>query len=164
MTGPTVIMPLLRNIRASGRMDSIMKWEGIVIDPIGALLAVLVFQSVAAGGVIEASEQVAFSVLKTVIVGGAIGVAGARALITLLRKYWVPDYLQNPVTLMILIVSFVLSDFIQRESGFVTVTIMGIVLANQKTVSVKRIMEFKETLRVSLHFEPLYYSGFEAHL
>lgn len=148
VTGPTVIMPLLRNIRASGRMDSIMKWEGIVIDPIGALLAVLVFQSVMAGGVIEASEQVAFSVLKTVIVGGVIGVAGARALITILRKYWVPDYLQNPVTLMILIVSFALSDYIQRESGFVTVTIMGIFLANQKTVSVKRILEFKETLRV----------------
>ena len=148
VTGPTVIMPLLRNLRATGKMDSIMKWEGIVIDPIGAVLAVLVFQAVVAGGVIEAGEKVGLSVLKTVIVGGAVGVAGGRALIIILKRYWVPDYLQNAVTLMILIAAFAFSDYIQKESGFVTVTIMGIVLANQKEVSIKRIMEFKETLRV----------------
>lgn len=148
VTGPTVIMPLLRNIRATSRMDSIMKWEGIVIDPLGAVLAVLVFQSVIAGGILEATEEVLFSVLKTIIIGGVVGVAGARALITVLRRYWVPDYLQNAVTLMMVIAAFAFSDYLQRESGFVTVTIMGIVLANQRTVSVRRIMEFKETLRV----------------
>jgi NhaP-type Na+/H+ or K+/H+ antiporter len=148
VTGPTVIMPLLRNLRATGRMGSIMKWEGIVIDPIGAMLAVLVFQAVVAGGVIEATEKVGLSVLKTVIVGGAVGVAGARALIIVLKKYLVPDYLQNSVTLMMLIAAFTFSDYIQKESGFVTVTIMGIVLANQREVSIKHIMEFKETLRV----------------
>lgn len=148
VTGPTVIMPLLRNLRATGKMDSIMKWEGIVIDPIGAVLTVLVFQAVVAGGVIEAGEKVGLSVLKTVIVGGAVGVAGGRALIIILKRYWVPDFLQNAVTLMILIAAFTFSDYIQKESGFVTVTIMGIVLANQREVSIKRIMEFKETLRV----------------
>ncbi|HET7290601.1 MAG TPA: cation:proton antiporter [Thermodesulfobacteriota bacterium] len=148
VTGPTVIMPLLRNLRPTSRMGSIMKWEGIVIDPIGAMLAVLVFQAVVAGGVIEATEKVGLSVLKTVIVGGAVGVAGGRALIIIMKRYWVPDYLLNSVTLMILIAAFTFSDFIQKESGFVTVTIMGIVLANQKEVSIKHIMEFKDTLRV----------------
>ncbi len=148
VTGPTVIMPLLREIRASGKIGSIMKWEGIVIDPIGALLAVLVFHAIIAGGVIEATERVGWSVLKTFAVGGFIGIAGARILIHILKRYWVPDYLQSPVTLMILIAAFTASDYMQSESGFITVTIMGIVLANQKTVSIKRIMEFKETLRV----------------
>jgi len=148
VTGPTVIMPLLRNLRPTGGMGSIMKWEGIVIDPIGAMLAVLVFQAVVAGGVIEATEKVGLSVLKTVIVGGAVGVAGGRALIIIMKRYWAPDYLLNSVTLMILIAAFTFSDYIQKESGFVTVTIMGIVLANQREVSIKHIMEFKETLRV----------------
>ncbi|MFI5323895.1 MAG: cation:proton antiporter [Thermodesulfobacteriota bacterium] len=148
VTGPTVIMPLLHDLRASGKIGSIMKWEGIVVDPLGALLAVLVFHVIIASGVLRATELVGWSVLKTFAVGGFIGVACARMLIHILKKYWVPDYLQNSVTLMTLIAAFTASDYTQRESGFITVTIMGIVLANQKTVSIKHIMEFKETLRV----------------
>ena len=43
VTGPTVIGPLLRQVRPSKRVGATLKWEGIVIDPIGAVLAVLVF-------------------------------------------------------------------------------------------------------------------------
>ncbi|MEQ9619586.1 MAG: cation:proton antiporter [Deltaproteobacteria bacterium] len=148
VTGPTVIIPLLREIRPSGRVGSIIKWEGIVIDPIGALLAVLVFEAIVAGGVEKATEQVAFSVLKSFILGGVIGFAGAQAIIFILKKHWAPDHLQNPVSLMFVVAAFTISNFFQHESGLITVTIMGIVLANQKTVSIKHIMEFKETLRV----------------
>lgn len=148
VTGPTVILPLLRDIRASGRIGSIMKWEGIVIDPLGALLAVLVYHAIVAKGVERATFEVTYSVLKTLTVGVIAGVLGARLILLILRKYWVPDYLQSPVTLMILVAGFTLSNHAQQESGLVTATIMGVVLANQKKVSVKRIMEFKETLRV----------------
>ncbi len=148
VTGPTVIIPLLREIRPSGRVGSIIKWEGIVIDPIGALLAVLVFEAIIAGGFEKATAQVAFSVLKSIVVGGVIGFVSAQAVIFILRKRWVPDHLESPVTLMIVVAVFTLSNFIQSESGLITVTLMGIVLANQKTVSVKHIIEFKETLRV----------------
>lgn len=150
VTGPTVIIPLLREIRPSGRVGSIIKWEGIVIDPIGALLAVLVFEAIIAGGVEQATEQVAFSVLKSVAVGGVIGFACAQAMIQILKRHWVPDHLQNAASLMVVIGVFAVSNYLQAESGLITVTIMGIVLANQRKVNVKHITEFKETLRVLL--------------
>jgi NhaP-type Na+/H+ or K+/H+ antiporter len=148
VTGPTVIIPLLRDIRPSGSVGPVIKWEGIVIDPIGALLAVLVFEAVIAGGVVEGTEKVVFNVLKSLLVGGALGFAGAQAMIFVLRKHWAPDFLQNGVSLMAVIAAFTLSNYIQSESGLITVTIMGVILANQKKVSVKHIMEFKESLRV----------------
>jgi len=148
VTGPTVIVPLLREIRPSGRVGSLIKWEGIVIDPIGALLAVLVFEAIIAGGVEKATEQVAFNVLKSLAVGGVLGFLSAQAAILILRKRWVPDHLENPVTLMIVVGVFTISNYLQSESGLITVTLMGIVMANQRAVSVKHIMEFKETLRV----------------
>ncbi len=148
VTGPTVIIPMLREIRPSGRVGSIIKWEGIVIDPIGALLAVLVFEAIIAGGVEQATEKVAFSVLQSFVVGGVIGFASAQAMVLVLRRHWVPDHLQNAFSLMIVIAVFTISNYMQPEAGLITVTIMGIALANQKKVSVRHIMEFKETLRV----------------
>ena len=148
VTGPTVIIPLLRDIKPAGKVGSVIKWEGIVIDPIGALLAVLVFEAIIAGGVEKATQQVGYNVLKSLITGGAVGFAAAQSLIITLRKRWVPDFLQNGVSLMTVIAAFTISNYIQSESGLITVTIMGILMANQKKVDVKHIMEFKETLRV----------------
>ena len=57
VTGPTVIMPLLRYLRPGGQVGSILKWEGIIIDPVGAILAVLVFEIIIAGGFREAGHR-----------------------------------------------------------------------------------------------------------
>jgi NhaP-type Na+/H+ or K+/H+ antiporter len=148
VTGPTVIIPLLRHIRPSGRVGSIIKWEGIIIDPIGAILAVLVFEVIISGGVEKATAHVVVSIVKTLVVGTVLGLAGAKLVVVILRRHWVPDFLQNPVTLMIVIFVFVCSNEIQIESGLLSVTLMGIALANQKWVSIKHIAEFKENLRV----------------
>ena len=148
VTGPTVIIPLLRHVRPSGKSGSIMKWEGIVIDPIGAMLAVLVFEAIISASVAQASEQVVLSVIKAAVIGGVSGLLGAKFIMIVLRRYWVPDFLQNPMALMIVVLAFTVSDYFQSESGLLAVTVMGIVLANQKSVSVKHIIEFKETLRV----------------
>jgi NhaP-type Na+/H+ or K+/H+ antiporter len=148
VTGPTVIIPLLRHVRPSGKSGSIMKWEGIVVDPIGAILAVLVFEAILSGGVAEASEQVVLSVIKSALIGGISGLLGASLIVVVLKRYWVPDFLQNPVALMAVVAAFTVSNYFQTESGLLAVTVMGIVLANQKWVSVKHIIEFKETLRV----------------
>lgn len=148
VTGPTVIIPLLRHVRPSGRVGSILKWEGIIIDPIGAVLAVLVFEVIISVGLEKATTQVVVSIFKTLVIGTVLGLAGAKLVIVILKRHWVPDFLQNPVSLMIVVFVFVCSNVVQVESGLLSVTLMGIALANQKWVSLKHIVEFKENLRV----------------
>ncbi len=150
VTGPTVIIPLLRHVRPVGYLGSILRWEGIVIDPIGAVLAVLVFEVILSGGFKEATSLALIAVLKSLLIGGAAGVAGAAVMVMLLGRYWIPDFLQNPVTLMMVVGVFAVSDFFQEESGLLAVTLMGMILANQERVTVKHIIEFKENLRVLL--------------
>ena len=150
VTGPTVIGPLLRSVRPSEPVGALLRWEGIIVDPIGGMLAVLVFEALHIGEVQQATPLVALVIIKTVFLGSACGLAGAGALFLLLRRYWVPDYLQSPVALMLVIASFVCSNGLQEESGLFAVTVMGIALANQRRVAVKHIVEFKENLRVVL--------------
>ncbi|MGE0821163.1 MAG: cation:proton antiporter [Candidatus Binatia bacterium] len=150
VTGPTVIGPLLRDIRPSGQVGPILKWEGIVIDPIGATLAVLVYEAVLAGEVQQATTLVVLGVTKTVLIGGVLGVIGAGILFFVLKRYWVQDLLQNSLALMLVVAVFTAANLLQEEAGLLAVTVMGFVLANQRTVPVKHIVEFKENLRVLL--------------
>lgn len=148
VTGPTVIGPLLRQIRPSGKVNSILKWEGIVIDPIGALLAVLVFEGILASSVQGATTAVLLSMGKTIVFGSLSGIAFAFILVLFLRRFWIPDFLQESVTLAAVVASFLVSDLLQPESGLFAATLMGIVMANQKYVAIKHILEFKENLQV----------------
>jgi NhaP-type Na+/H+ or K+/H+ antiporter len=150
VTGPTVILPLLRHLRPSGAVGPILKWEGITIDPIGAILAVLVFGAIIAGEPQEATALVIGNLLLTIVIGGVIGALGAVIVVLLLRSYLIPDFLHSPITLTMAIGAFVASNLLQADSGLLAVTLMGIILANQKTVSVQHIIEFKENLRVLL--------------
>ena len=150
VTGPTVIIPLLRHIRATGKISSIVKWEGIVNDPIGAVLAVLVFEVIISSGVQESTTTVMVSLLQTVVVSVVFGGVIAKLMVYLLERYWIPDFLQNAVIFMVVIASFTASNLMQKESGLFTVTVMGIIMANQKRVSVKHILEFKENLGILL--------------
>lgn len=148
VTGPTVIGPLLRHIRPVGKVAEILKWEGIVIDPVGALLAVLVFEAILIGEVEQATAQVLFVLGKTIFFGTVVGLAFASFLLFLLKKFWIPDFLHETVTLTLVVTAFVVSDVIQKESGLLAATLMGLVLDNQKLVTVKHIIEFKENLRI----------------
>ena len=150
VTGPTVITPLLQDIRPTGPVGSILRWEGIVIDPIGATLAVLVFEGIVADGFRQAATVMALGVVKTVVIGGILGFLGARTLMLILKPFWAPDFLHNPLTLMIVITVFTLANLLQAESGLLAVTVMGVLLANQRTISIRHIVEFKENLRVLL--------------
>jgi len=150
VSGPTVIVPLLRQVRPVGNVGSIVKWEGIVNDPIGAILAVLVFEVVLSGGMAAGYSAAVFGVLKALIFGSLIGLAGAVAIVVLLKKYLIPDFLQNPVALMVVVMCYAGADSIMSESGLLAVTVMGVALANQHFVSIRQITEFKEALRVLL--------------
>jgi len=150
VSGPTVILPLLRHVQPVRRIGSLAKWEGIVNDPIGAVLAALVFELVLHGN----TEHIASDSLR--IIGGTLLCAfvlsglGAVLLLQMLRRYLVPDYLQNPVILAFVLVIFALSNQLQPESGLVTITLLGVILANQRTVAIRHVVEFKENLRVLL--------------
>lgn len=148
VTGPTVIAPLLRHIQPSRKIGSIVKWEGIVVDPIGAILAVLVFQVALSDDAAMAKHEVLVAFVKTILVGGVIAFILAKAIEMALKHHWIPDFLHSVFLLSVVAVSFSLSNLIQPESGLLTVTVLGIALANQKSVSVKHILEFKENLRV----------------
>ncbi|MFT7618833.1 MAG: NhaP-type Na+/H+ or K+/H+ antiporter [Planctomycetota bacterium] len=150
VTGPTVIGPLLRQIRPRGPTSALLKWEGIVIDPVGAMLALLVFNVLIAQTRSDAVWAIAQAVGMTIIVGGVGGFILARALHHALRRHWIPEFLQNPFMLAAVVGAFVISNLVQDESGLLTVTVMGAVLANQKTVVLRHIIEFKENLRVLL--------------
>ena len=150
VTGPTVVLPLLRQIRPKGDLHSIGKWEGIMIDPVGAIIAVLVFEEIVSGGFQQYSTDSIWSLAKTLIIGLGIGWIGAQTIILFLKRYWIPDYLHNSAAIMMVITTFILSNLLQHESGLLTVTIMGVLLANQEKVSIKHIIEFKENLRVIL--------------
>ena len=150
VTGPTVVAPMLRQIQPSRRIASTVKWEGIVIDPIGAVLAVLVFEFVFAHAGNATFAAIAGMLFKTVAVGIVIGLATAGLLVQSVKRYWVPDFLHGVVFLTAAMGAFALSNLLQEESGLVTVTILGIALANQKDISIHHVLEFKEHLRVLL--------------
>ena len=147
VTGPTVIAPLLRHIKPSRKMSSIVKWEGIVVDPIGAIMAVLAFQSALAGDVDEAKVTILYSLGVTLLVGVVLAFLLAKLIEFLLSKHLIPDFLHSVFLLSIVAIAFTISNAIQKEAGLLTVTVLGIALANQKSVSVKHVLEFKETLR-----------------
>ncbi|MCK4341644.1 MAG: sodium:proton antiporter [Phycisphaerae bacterium] len=150
VTGPTVIMPLLRHVRPTGAVGPVLKWEGIVIDPLGALVTVLAFEVLFAHPHLQAPLHVLVAVLKTVVVGGGLGLAAAGLLTLAVARYWVPEFLHNVVAMFLVCGVFVLSNRVQAEGGLLSVTVMGIALANQRYADMKHIREFKENLRVFL--------------
>ena len=147
VTGPTVIIPLLKQIRPKGRVGSILRWEGIVIDPVGAILAVLVFEEIIVG---PQWLLLTWAIFVTLAVGLGIGWVTAQLMVEVYRRYLVPDSLQNPITLGFVVAAFAISNVIQPESGLLTVTVMGITMANQRRFDIHHIVEFKETLQVLL--------------
>ncbi|MFW6197612.1 MAG: cation:proton antiporter [Myxococcota bacterium] len=150
VTGPTVIGPLMRHVRPRGRVGSIAKLEGIINDPIGAVLAILVFRAIRTEQIEHAFTMVATGVLLSATVGALAGFGGARLLVLLLRKQLLPEFLRVSVSVAFVLGAFVIANRLQPESGLLAVTVMGVALASQKQVSVKVIVDFNENLRIVL--------------
>jgi NhaP-type Na+/H+ or K+/H+ antiporter len=157
VTGPTVVVPILRQIRPEGRIGAVAKWEGITIDPVGAILATLVLEVILLlnePGVSANAVEATLHVVKgiSVAVGASVVIGGAAAAIIVFTLYrrLVPGYLHNPLTFTLVVAAFVGAEALQHEAGLLTTTLMGVALANQSYVPVKRITEFKENLQVLL--------------
>jgi len=150
VTGPTVIGPLLRHVRPRGRVGPILQTEGILIDPLGAMLALIVFEVVLAEETNEAITTILATLASVIGWGVVLGLAGAALVWALMRWFLVPDHLRQATVLATVVVVFAFSNHLQEESGLLAVTVMGLALANQRRVSVAQVAEFNETLQVLL--------------
>jgi NhaP-type Na+/H+ or K+/H+ antiporter len=151
VTGPTVIAPILRNIPLKRSVSAVLKWEGILIDPIGALVAVLVFELIISGADgQEITRQAITTFLRILLIGFASGLIAAYFLYYLIKKEFIPHYLLNVFTLALVLAVFVLDEALEHESGLLSVVIMGMVLGNMNLPKLKEILDFKESLSVLL--------------
>ncbi|TYB74148.1 sodium:proton antiporter [Bizionia saleffrena] len=150
VTGPTVITPILRNIPLKKDVSAVLKWEGILIDPIGALVAVLVFEFISVDGGGEFTKTAFVEFGKIVLFGSTFGYTFAHALNFIINRQWVPHYLLNVFALASVLAVFILSDVFAHESGLLAVVIMGMVLGNSKSPYLKELLYFKESLSVLL--------------
>ncbi|WP_339835617.1 sodium:proton antiporter [uncultured Maribacter sp.] len=150
VTGPTVITPILRNIPLKKDVSAILKWEGILIDPIGALAAVLVYEfiSVGEGQAYTMTALIEFG--KILLFGFTFGFTFAHALTFLIKKNFIPHYLLNVVTLSVVLGVFVMSDVFAHESGLLAVVVMGMVMGNTNLPNIKELLYFKESLSILL--------------
>ncbi len=150
VTGPTVIAPMLNTMKPVKEVDSILRWEGIVIDPIGALFAVLIFGAVTAASKGDAVLNTLFALMQILTVGSLIGVFVGWFTTLLIRREWLPYELHKFAILALVLVTLSVSDYISHESGLLAVTIYGIWLANQDDLDLSSIIEFKEDLSMIL--------------
>ncbi|MCA0910260.1 cation:proton antiporter [Qipengyuania gaetbuli] len=152
VTGPTVVIPLLRQSSVKSRPASILKWEAIVNDPTGALCAVIAFEYFRK--VAEQPNATLFEVVPPLIIAaiiaGIIGYVAALAIAWSFPRGAVPEYLKVPVLLTAVIGVFVISNLIEHEAGLVAVTVMGVALANMHVSSLRSIHPFKENIAILL--------------
>ncbi|MGE0395140.1 MAG: cation:proton antiporter [Kofleriaceae bacterium] len=148
VTGPTVVTPLVRRLRLSEKLTSILIAEGIFIDAIGATIAVVALEIALAPTRSDAAAG-ALSIVLRFGVGAVIGVAGGMFLVLLLRtRRLVPHGLENILALAVALVAFHLSSAIVGESGITAAIVAGIVVGNGRIRLRERIIDFSEQLTV----------------
>ncbi|MCB1746542.1 MAG: sodium:proton antiporter [Gammaproteobacteria bacterium] len=150
VTGPTVILPLLRQARLRARPASLLKWEGIVNDPLGAVLAVVVFEFLVTHGEDHGGLALVGTVLGTLGAAAALGWFAGGALGTCYRRGWFPEYLKGPAMLAMVLVTYALGNALLDEAGLLTVTALGLALGNANLPSIEELRRFKENISIVL--------------
>lgn len=148
VTGPTVVVPLLREARLRPRVARVLRWEGIFVDPIGAVMAVVVLEVLVVrnGGPADAIGAIA----KTAAVGTIVGLAAAAVLIAAIHRKIVPDHLENAVAFVTVLGTLAAADAVFHEAGLVATTVLGFALASQRRVRIRDIAEFHESIALLL--------------
>jgi CPA1 family monovalent cation:H+ antiporter len=150
VSGPTVIMPLLRTARPTKALANILRWEGILVDPLGAIFAVLVYEFIIASQAAVSGIHLIETLGLIVAIGAILGIAAGQAFGIALRKHWLPDYLRDYAALATVLLVFALAEAIETESGLLAVTIMGVWQANMRDLDFEDILNFKESLTLVL--------------
>ena len=148
VTGPTVITPLLKRIRVHHGVSTILEAEGILLDAIGAIIAVVALEiAISPSGLSFVTGL--FHIISRLGVGAVLGISGGYLLTVMFRfRDLVPDGLENVFILSWVIALFQISNTISPESGIAAVTIAGMTIGNSKTYIQQDLLEFKEQLTV----------------
>jgi len=150
ITGPTVIGPLLRQARLQSRPASFLKWEGIINDPVGALLAILTFEYLVHSGPGSAMWEVAGGLLLAVGIAAALGGGGGYLLARGFDRGIVPEFLKAPILIAAILLVYALANLVQAEAGLLATTAMGLVMGNLRLASSLELRRFKEHIVVLL--------------
>lgn len=144
VTGPTVVIPLLATARLRPRVGGILRWEGIIVDPVGAVLGVSILEVLLLD---EGTPGAAFLALARItVVGCLVGAVIALLLVAVLDRHLVPDHLRGALSLVAAIGSFAIANALYSEAGLYAVTVAGILLANQRRVPIKPMISLYEHL------------------
>ena len=151
VTGPTVVRPILRNVRLSPRVATVLEAEGVLIDPIGAIVAAVALQVVLeteATGVLSLDFWHLGLGLGFGAVAGIVGGALIGGLLRLPRV--VPEGLENVVTLGLVLALFGICEARIPDSGILAVTLAGVVVGNAGTRVGRELREFNDHLTLAL--------------
>ncbi len=150
VTGPTVILPLLRQAQLPGRPAAVLKWEGIINDPLGALFAVAGFEFIRFTAMGESTQFAITMLIAAAAVGALFGAVSGWVLAWAFRRGHVPEYLKAPVVLIWVLFIYVMANVVAEETGLVAVTAMGVAMANTKFAAMQEMRRFKENIAVLL--------------
>lgn len=142
VTGPTVIQPLLKRIRLRWRLNSVLHWEGVLIDPIGVFIALLCFE-----WVVGASGTGALMNLgQRLLAGLAIGFIGGEVICYALKRKLVPEEMVNVFTLSCAVLIFGVTEAFISEGGLLSVTLAGLIVGARQPPDLKAIRDFKAVI------------------
>jgi len=151
VTGPTVVRPILRNVALSPRLATVLEAEGVLIDPIGAIVAAVTLQVVIEAGSGDLPPTVLAHLVLRLGFGATAGLLGGALLGWLLRlPRAVPEGLENVVTLGLVLLLFALCEAGVPDSGILAVTLAGVVVGNSGTRVGRELKEFQDHLTLAL--------------
>ena len=147
VTGPTVISPLLKQINVDRQVATILEGEGVLIDPVGAILAFVVLDTITNGDADPINAII--GLLMRLGIGAAIGGAGGYLMSLIFKRAnFLSSELKNLVVLAILWGLFTLAQTIRSESGIMTTVIAGAVFANSSVPEERLLRSFKGQLTI----------------
>ena len=150
VTGPTVIMPLLRQSKLKTRPAKILKWEGIIVDPIGVLLAVFAFEIIAFFTIDERDATTLLVFFTTAGFAVFLGWMFGRLIGWMFESGHIPEFLKSPAVFIVVILVFTLPDELVHGTGLLSGTAMGLTLSNIGISSLNDLRSFKENISVLL--------------
>ncbi|BAZ37970.1 sodium/hydrogen exchanger [Calothrix sp. NIES-4101] len=147
VTGPTVISPLLKQINVDRQVGTLLEGEGVLIDPVGAILAFVVLDTILNGG--SDPKMAVIGLFVRLSIGAAIGALGGY-IMSLIFKHanFLSFELKNLVVLAVLWGLFVLAQTIRTESGIMTTVAAGAVFANSSVPEERLLRRFKGQLTI----------------
>jgi len=147
VTGPTVIAPMMRTLKLKNSVSSTLKWEGVITDPYAAVIGVIILHSIIHPATSSSVGAGALSMVGAFLFAGTLGCLGGYLLIYLISRNVILPNLHVPISIILVLNLHIMCNHFWEESGLVGVTVMGLVLANQKRANIQRIVQFKMELQ-----------------